>query len=213
MEELDLLKKDWKKDGNRYPKVSENDIYAMLHKKSSSILKWILLICILEFVVLISISYLLSDHPSVVKMELYMPDFMTVGMFIIDNGINLFFMYLFYTNYKRINNTANIKTLMAQILKTRKTVSNYIFVKLFLVVVLSLVSFMFLYYNDPEWLHILHDAEEKGNAATVSLVYFGVVIIAIILFVLCIWLFYRLIYGFLLKRLKRNYDELKKIDF
>lgn len=212
MEELDLLKKDWNKNGNRFPKVSEQEIYAMLHKKSSSIVKWILLICIIEFVLLIGISYLLSDHPSVVKMEPYMPDYITAGMFIIDNGINLFFMYLFYVNYKQINSTANIKNLMAQILKTRKTVSKYIFIKLTLVVVLSLTSFLTLYYNDPEWLVVLHDAEEKGNATAVSLVYFGVAIVCIALFVLAVWLVYKLIYGLLLKRLNHNYQELKKME-
>jgi|SRR5690606_3188797 len=212
MEELDLLKKDWNKDGNRFPKVSENDIYAMLHKKSSSIVRWILLICIIEFIVLIGISYLLSDHPSVLKMELYTSDYITVGMFIVDNGINLFFMYLFYINYKQINSTANIKNLMAQILKTRKTVSKYIFVKLSLVVILSLTSFLFLYYNDPEWLVVLHDAEEKGNGTAVSLFFFGAAIIGIAIFVLIIWIVYKLIYGLLLKRLKQNYEELKKIE-
>ena len=37
MEELDLLKKDWKRNENSFEQVSEVDIYKMLHKKSSSI--------------------------------------------------------------------------------------------------------------------------------------------------------------------------------
>ncbi len=37
MEELDLLKKDWKKNQNSYQQISEKEIYNMLHKKSSSI--------------------------------------------------------------------------------------------------------------------------------------------------------------------------------
>ena len=101
---------------------------------------------------------------------------------------------------------------MAQILKTRKTVSKYIFVKLFLVVILSLTSFLFLYYNDPEWLQVLHDAEEKGNGTTASLLFFGAAIIGIAVFVLTIWIVYKIIYGLLLKRLNHNYQELKKME-
>ena len=48
MKELDLLKKDWKKNANSFEQISETEIYKMIHKKSSSIVKWILIISILE---------------------------------------------------------------------------------------------------------------------------------------------------------------------
>ena len=32
MEELDLLKKDWKKNENSFEQVSETSIYKMIHK-------------------------------------------------------------------------------------------------------------------------------------------------------------------------------------
>ena len=48
MDELDILKKDWKKNENSYTQITEKEIYGMLHKKSSSIVKWILVISILE---------------------------------------------------------------------------------------------------------------------------------------------------------------------
>jgi flagellar biogenesis protein FliO len=38
----------------------------------------------------------------------------------------------------------------------------------------------------------------------------GLIILAILL--LALWLFYRLIYGILLRRLKRNYKELKRLE-
>ena len=60
MEELDLLKKDWNKD--HYPKVSENDIYGMLHKSSSSTVKWIFYVSVIEFIVLNGIGFLLTDE-------------------------------------------------------------------------------------------------------------------------------------------------------
>ena len=39
MDELELLKKDWQKNNNTFEKKSSSDLYAMLHKKSSSIVK------------------------------------------------------------------------------------------------------------------------------------------------------------------------------
>ena len=44
MDELDLLKRDWKRQEASLPKISYDDIYKMIHKKSSSIVKWILII-------------------------------------------------------------------------------------------------------------------------------------------------------------------------
>ena len=37
MDELELLKKDWKKKESSYPKLTYNEIYKLIHKKSSSI--------------------------------------------------------------------------------------------------------------------------------------------------------------------------------
>ena len=60
MEELDLLKKDWKKNENSFEQVSEVDIYKMLHKKSSSIVKWIFYISLLELLFGVVLNIVLS---------------------------------------------------------------------------------------------------------------------------------------------------------
>ena len=64
MEELDLLKKDWKRNANSFEQISEVEIYKMLHKKSSSIVKWILIISILEVLLwtAISVFYNMDDY-------------------------------------------------------------------------------------------------------------------------------------------------------
>ena len=61
MDELELLKKDWQKDDNNYPKKSYNEIYKMILKKSSSIVKWILIISILEVLLWTGISVLQAN--------------------------------------------------------------------------------------------------------------------------------------------------------
>ena len=100
MKELDLLKKDWQKSEASFEQLSENDIYAMLHKKSSSVVKWILIVSILEFVILNGLGWLLPDpyhskydelHPYLSMLEIF------------NYGMNLGFIVLFYKNYKNIN--------------------------------------------------------------------------------------------------------------
>jgi hypothetical protein len=40
----------------------------------------------------------------------------------------------------------------------------------------------------------------------------GIMLLSIIVFIGLVWLFYRLLYGILLRKLNSNYKELKKID-
>ena len=69
MDELDILKQNWKRNAENFPKFSEQDIYAMLHKKSSSIVKWILIISVLEFVFWLGISFLMKDNHLLFKIQ------------------------------------------------------------------------------------------------------------------------------------------------
>lgn len=213
MEELDLLKKDWKKNEDKFPRLSEKEIYAMLHKNSTSVVKWIFLISILEFAFFLALTLLFNDNASTAKMESYLNSFTITLITILDYGIMVYFFCMFYINYKKITTTDRVKNLMSNILKTRKTVSNYIFVKITFIVILLFTMFVLYFNNEPEMINTRHLAEEKGKVVMVYLVYFAAVAICIAVFALMVWLFYKLIYGFLLKRLRKNYDELKKIDF
>ena len=58
MDELDILKNDWNKDNSNYKKLSAQDIYPMLHKKSSSIAKTLFYISIAELIFWIIVSFL-----------------------------------------------------------------------------------------------------------------------------------------------------------
>ena len=43
MDELKQLKKKWQ-ENQKFPKIDKGEIYKFLHKKSSSIVKWIFII-------------------------------------------------------------------------------------------------------------------------------------------------------------------------
>ncbi|MGB0982004.1 MAG: hypothetical protein ACPGUH_07885, partial [Winogradskyella sp.] len=48
MDELDLLKKDWKTSNTEYTNFTNEDLYTMLHKRSASIVKTLFYISIAE---------------------------------------------------------------------------------------------------------------------------------------------------------------------
>ena len=52
MDELEFLKQDWKRQEADLPVVSTDSLYTMIHKRSSSLMKWLLYVSIFEFVTL-----------------------------------------------------------------------------------------------------------------------------------------------------------------
>ncbi|TRW23132.1 hypothetical protein FMM05_15690 [Flavobacterium zepuense] len=213
MDELDKLKNHWKQNEPRFPQISEKEIYGMLHKKSSSIVRWILIISILEFVFQVGLTLLLNDNTGAQPLHNLNIDYIMIPMTVIGYGIILYFVYVFYMRYKKISATDNVKTLMANILNTRKAVSNYIYTNLAFIIVSFVVLVFVLFNTDPDLINAIQKSEANGEKITFYLTIFVFLVICIAIFIVLVWLFYRLLYGFLLKRLNRNYDELKKIDF
>jgi hypothetical protein len=204
MKELDLLKKDWQNNTN-FEQVSESEIYKMLHLKSSSIVKWILLVSIIEFVVLNGISFLINDpkydafmllHPFISFLEK------------LNYVVIVVFIYLFYRNFKSISVLNSSRKLIKHILKTRKIVTYYIYWNIIIGGVTGALSFIDGFndgYNSAgNQLSSKRHSVLEANSITV--------IIVAILIMGIIWLFYKLLYGRFLRKLKDNYIELKKID-
>ena len=198
MKELDLLKKDWQKNEGSFEQLSEKDIYAMIHKKSSSVVKWILIVSILEFVILNGIGLLLpEDHSNEFndKFVLYL-NILTI----ISYGITIYFVFLFFKNYKSISVISSTKELAESILKTRKTVKYYIWYNI-TYVALEMIAII-IYLIDSKTTR-----ENDDLGVTIF-----IIIILLVFVIGLVWGFYQLIYGFLLKKLKRNYEELQKIE-
>ena len=126
MDELDLLKKDWKKQESSYPKLSYNEIYKMIHKKSSSIVKWIFIICIAEFLFWGIINLMLPEGFFDIYEKFHLKTFLTVS-YVIHYIVVVGFIYIFYKNYKTIYVIDNTNLLMRKILKTRKIVNYYVY--------------------------------------------------------------------------------------
>ena len=211
MEELDLLKKYWKKSEDTFEQVSEVEIYKMLHKKSSSIVKWILIISILEVLLwtLISVCFNTDDYFKKIHSEDLIVYFEVFNYF--NYAVILTFIYLFYKNYIKISTTVSIKQLMKDILTTRRTVNYYVWYNLTMITLSVFIGYAIAFFYNPAMIALKEKmAHEKSNY--MLLIIFGFLALTTIILVGLFWLFYRLLYGILLKKLHTNYKELKKID-
>ena len=208
MKELDLLKKDWQKN-DAFEQVSEVDIYKMLYAKSSSIVKWIFIISILEILLwtLISLIFNTDDYLKKIKHEELEVYFEILTYF--NYAVILIFIYLFYKNYVAISTTVSTKQLMKDILKTRKTVQCYVWYNLGMVGFSMMLGFFMAFTYNPEVVALM---DKIDNNTKIMVITIGIFVFIIAAFLGIFWLFYRLLYGILLRRLYANYKELKKID-
>lgn len=212
MDELEILKKDWKKNESSFNQISEKDIYGMLHKRSSSIVKWILIISILEILFWVGLSLLFGDEDYKKTIQTYHLSTILPIITFINYGVIVYFIYLFYRNYKSINTTETVKNLMQSILKTRQTVKHYVWYNLAMTFLSFMLVIIFQIKYEPK-LDAVFDKAIESMGSTMFYV-FLILIYAFIALIMVgvIWLFYKLLYGILLKRLHNNYRELKKMD-
>jgi hypothetical protein len=203
MDELEILKKDWKKSENTFDQVSETEIYGMLHKRSSSLVKWILIISIIEFIVLNGFGFFIADKEmdNFEKLHPYLSIIENVNYLIL-----LGFIFLFYKNYKSICVLNSSTKLIKDIIKTRKIVNYYIYWNVFISSFLG--SFAFIDGFNASYRQANPNAEELSQTGFIIIFIFSMLFVVGIVFG-----FYKLLYGILLNRLNKNYKELQKMDF
>lgn len=205
MDELELLKKDWKRHEKDFPRLKAAEIYPMLLKKSSSIVKWIFIISLIELTVSTFLNIYLTDDQFWEQVETIHLKTITIGIYIISYLVTGVFIYCFYKNYRQISTTDSAAKLMENILKTRKVVKYYILYVLVSTGITTILFFIFsvVYFPDK------NPSVEHPNWFWAILI--GIVVTAILLAV--VWVIYSLLYGILLRKLKRNYRELKKLEY
>ena len=211
MDQLDKLKKEWQNREQELPKLSYNSIYNMLLKKSSSIVKWIFIISIIELLFWIGLNLVIPEDNLKLINEMGIGDIMhysNIVHFIIF-GV---FIFLFYKNHQSIKVTDSTKMLMQNILKTRKTVRYFVYYNLGMLASGLIITDIYFYSRSQKLYEIMNFASkgipEKGFATTfiISQIIVGILVVGLLI------AFYWMIYGILLKRLNNNYKELKKLD-
>ena len=127
-------------------------------------------------------------------------------------AVVLVFIYLFYKNYKAISVVETTNKLMQKIIKTRKTVNYYVYYNIALYVVLSLVVNIIMFSNPEMMAEVLNRNNNNLDESLILTIMIITHIVALFIIIGLLWLYYRIIYGILLKRLSKNYKELKTIN-
>ena len=211
MDELEILKKDWQKN-QKFPKLSKKEIYRLLHKKSSSIVKWIFILSIIEFCFWTLISLLMKDSEAQQSFDSYDIDYIIMPLMISGYIILAYFFVAFYKNYKKISSTDSVKLLMKNILNTRKTVKHYVLFNLIFLYISIIVGIIIEVSNSVDLKLI---TAKFTDTADYFILYGIVAILTLLMMVLLTGIllgFYYLVYGLLLKRLKKNYKVLQELE-
>lgn len=214
MDELELLKKQWQTREQELPHLSYSDIYKMLLKKSSSIVKWIFYISIAEIIFWTLLAFLVPESSTKFSDDIGLHNIL-IAANVLNYLVFGFFIFLFYKNYRKISTTDSVKKLMGNILRTRKTVKYFVIYNVSTSILLIVGINIYYYLNQDivfrfmtEDYGIANISQERFMKMFFAIqILFGIVMIGFVL------LFYRLVYGILLRRLHKNYKKLEKIEF
>jgi len=206
--DLETYKKSW---GNQQLENTSVDIYKMSRSKSSSIVKWIFIIGVLELIFWTSLNFMVPQK----YLEFY-KDFKVMELIKVSTYVHyvviLVFLVLFYKNYNSISITDNTRRLINRILSVRKTVKYYVYYNLG-GIVLSNAVLIFILLGQPKDLIKAMNADGLNMEANEVITIFIVTSVLMVLVMLTIiWLFYRFTYGRLLKKLNKNYKELDNLE-
>jgi len=209
--DLESYKKTWENQPEETKSVSKIEIYKMSHSKSSSVVKWIFIIGILELVFWSGLNLLVPDSYMKVYKDFNLVDFLNY-YFILHYIVIALFLVLFYKNYTSVSVVDNTKRLMNKILRVRKTVKYYVYYNLggFVLVTIIVNSVMF---SNPEMIaETMNPQHLNVNMDTLLTVTLVAQIVVLLVMLLILWLFYKVTYGTLLKKLNKNYKELDSLD-
>lgn len=211
MDELELLKKDWQKREGQLPKLTYDEIYKMIRRKSSSVVKWIFFISIAEFLFWIILFFVPVPGGELMAEGAKVFQNIELGLEIIRYAAVAYFIVKFYQNFKKISVTDSARNLMKNIIVVRKTVMQYVWFNLGVFAVMMVIVFIEYVNYDPR-IELKTMIAEAENSVLLWLTVCFALLVAIGFFAFLLWVFYRVLYGILLKRLNENYRELKKLE-
>lgn len=209
--DLDAYKKTWENQPKESNSVSKIDIYKMAHSKSSSVVKWIFIIGILELVFWSGLNLLVPNDYMKVYEDFNLVDFLSY-YFILHYIVIALFLILFYKNYTSVSVVENTKTLMNKILRVRKTVKYYVYYNLGGFVLVTIIVNTVMFPNPDMLVETMNPQHYKVDVNTLISATLVIQIVVILVMLLILWLFYKVTYGTLLKKLNKNYKELDSLE-
>lgn len=208
---LDLLKKDWNKPETNFEKFGQSELQSLVHRRSSNIVKWLFYISVAELVFWPLVSMFSPKENWLLFEQLNLiPAIWTIN--VIHYIVILYFIYRFYKNYQSIKATDSVFYFMNNIIKTRKTVKYYVIYNLTVMGLIFLFFNIEYFFNQDVILTFMEKSYGKIADPAKFMKYFFISQIVIgVVFILLLGLFYKLIYGILLRRLHKNYKEMNKM--
>ena len=209
MDELELLKKDWKENkSDDFKNYTEQELFAMTKKRSVSIAKWVFIIALLELGFWFLIGYLMPSSSEDKYQDIPFVD----GVLSVMDIISILLPYVFiglllYLNFK-IKREENPKKLMEKILLMKKCIQWYIRIFLGEIVVFFIISMILSFYIESNSL----EGTELEELYLFAFVMFIPLLMIIFIFALFLRFIYHLVYGNLLHKLKQNYEELSRME-
>lgn len=216
--DLDNFKETWQKQTVE-PKYDSSEILQMLNRKSRNYVKYILWISIVEFllILMVSVYYIYEGHEGENFLNIlerlgisktpgleHSLDLFYSVMKIISIIITAYFVVRFFISYKKIKVESNLKVLILQIMKFKNTVNIFIVTNILLLVLITvfLTFFMFAVLSRQN-IHL--------DSATLIGFITGL-LVSLVLSIALIWLYYRIVYGIIMRRLGKNLSQLKEIE-
>ncbi|MGB5190873.1 hypothetical protein [Robiginitalea sp.] len=213
IDELDLLKKDWQTKETNLPRLTYEEIYKMIWKKSSSVVRWIFYISIIEFL-LPHLLYLIPSFRD--EMDFNFAKSLGINNWIIaltvvQYTVAIYFIFQFYKRYREISVLDDAKKLMKQIFRTRQTVKHYVLFCLAMVLLIFGVFIVGMALDD-NLVQTLNLKNKNVDPGQLKWALIGVMAVAGVLFTAILAGIYFLLYGLLTRKLNQNYTELKRMD-
>lgn len=215
---IDQLKKSWQEQ-QVSREYESTDIESMLNRSSRNYVKYIFQISLAEFLFFffVNVYYFFSgndvaDAVAIIKKLGVMPrdadEKTLVNIYLLLKVTSIiltaYFVVQFYLKYRKIDIESSLKTFILQIIDFKKTVKNFIFANIILLIgsISSLALFTLYLLNS-------HNISLKKPEVLAYGLGLG---ISLLIGVGIIWLYYRLVYGILLRRLNYNLEQLQQSD-
>ncbi|MET3536426.1 beta-carotene 15,15'-monooxygenase [Chryseobacterium limigenitum] len=216
--DLDSFKKTWQEQPVQQ-KYDNNEILKMLNRKSRNYVKYIFWISVVEFLffTVLGLFYIIQDKESnsflnilerlgakkTTELEGFL-DSIYVVLKVLSLSITAYFVFKFYQNYKKIKVEENLKKFILKIIQFKKTVNAFILINILLLIAFTSVFTVFVFY-------ILNTQHIEVNNSSLIVFIIGT-IVSTALAVLLIWLYYKIVYGIIMRKLDRNLTQLRDID-
>lgn len=216
--DLDSFKKTWQEQPVQQ-KYDNSEILKMLNRKSRNYVKYIFWISVFEFFLfsVMGLFYFFKGEETngflnvleklgARKTPEVENSFDTIYLIlkILSLLVTAYFVYKFYQNYRKIKIEENLKGLIIRIIKFKKTVNAFILISIVLLVAFTSIFTVFIFYA-------LNSQNIEPDNSAVIIFMIGVVL-STGLCVLLIWLYYRLVYGIIMRKLDKNLTQLRDID-